>query len=174
MKTFDELWAEAQQKSAEYLASRTTPETRTDVKHNIHMMNVNENHYRWVHEQTPEKIVVCKICGILCTSNYSAPTGPYMQEHQVCFSHAFWEERAVRHQVEPSLVINGHVYGDGGESSDRSQFLGHGGHRFYLKQGDRVWTTNNLWSGGCIPEEFRERMPDNAEFLTKEQYEEAK
>lgn len=176
MKTFDELWAESQAKMAEYIATRTTPETRSEAEYNLGTMNMNQNYYRHRHEKDPGSVVICKFCGKMDSDNYTKPTGPYILEHSVCLGHALWTQRAAYHQANPrALIVNGHMYSDGGESREQSQYLGHGGRRFHIRclSGD-VFTTNNLWFGGCIPEEFRDRMPNNAEFLTKEQYEEAK
>lgn len=167
---FDKLYMAARQKAEEYRDSRKTASARADAKHALAAVTVNYNYFRSVFEARPDQITVCKICGRMDTNTYSAPTGPYMREHSVCFGHALWEER-IRNADRATIVINGNLYSDGGESKDRPQFLGHGGRRFYIKKGDHVWTTNNLWSGGPIPEEMQDRLPNNAEFLTKEQYE---
>ena len=36
-----------------------------------------------------------------------------------------------------------------------------------FKDGHTI-TTNNLWCHGTIPEDFRNKLPDNAEFYTPE------
>lgn len=49
---------------------------------------------------------------------------------------------------------------------------GFNGDRFNIKFSDgRLATTTNLWSQGTIPERFRERLPDNAKFIGKDEYE---
>ena len=40
------------------------------------------------------------------------------------------------------------------------------GRRFWIRFKDgRVLTTNNLWCGGKVPDEFRKDFPDTAEFF---------
>jgi len=70
-----------------------------------------------------------------------------------------------------SSDFGGQCYCDGGEvkNPDQHPFLGCAGRRFWIRFFDgRTITTNNLWCQGEIPEEFREELPDNAEFYTPE------
>ena len=50
-----------------------------------------------------------------------------------------------------------------------------GGQDFYIQfdDGDLIHT-RNLWLNGDIPAEFRDQLPDNAKFLSAEQYREAR
>jgi hypothetical protein len=51
---------------------------------------------------------------------------------------------------------------------------GMNGDRYNIKFDDgRLATTTNLWSQGTIPERFRERLPDNAVFISTAEYEAA-
>ena len=86
-----------------------------------------------------------------------------------CYCLNFWQE--IITEKEEHIIINGQCYYDDGEvkNPDRHLFLGHAGRRFWIKFFDgRTITTNNLWSQGDIPEEFREELPDNAEFYIPE------
>lgn len=86
-----------------------------------------------------------------------------------CYCYNFWQE--IIAEKEEHIIINGQCYYDDGEvkNPDRHLFLGHSGRRFWIRFFDgRTITTNNLWSQGDIPEEFREELPDNAEFYTPE------
>lgn len=173
--TFDDLFNASVAKMEEYINTRTTGETRAEAKHDLHMMQTNKNYLKHQFDKNPEILVTCKICGQLAAANYTEPSKSDMLNNQLCFGHALWNRRAAEHHVSSGnvMVINGHMYSDGGESRDQSQYLGHSGRRFcILRRSGEGYTTNNLWFGGCIPEEFRDRMPDDAEFITKEQYEE--
>lgn len=49
-------------------------------------------------------------------------------------------------------------------------FLGHGGRLFKIKMlsDGQIVETNDLWYQGEIPQEYRDRFPDNAEFVKEE------
>lgn len=166
---FDKLFAEAVEQMQKYIDRQTTERTKSDAEHRLKMMRINRGYYsgQWARG----KAFMCHGCGQIDTPNYTAPTGEEMQVQQICFRCNHWEQIANK-QDPRNLIIDGCIYGDGGNyPNTRSQYLGFGGHRWYIKRDGRVWTTNNLWSGGTIPEEFRERLPNNAEFLTKEEFE---
>lgn len=80
-----------------------------------------------------------------------------------CFSVNFWNECL----DDSAIIINGECYHDGGtKPSDFKGFLGHAGHVFTIRMKDgRVFSTNNLWYNGEVPEE--RQISDNAEFITQ-------
>lgn len=81
-----------------------------------------------------------------------------------CFHCKFW----IDYVGDPeAIVINGYHYMDGGrKTGTQSSFLGFGGREFKVRMFDgRVISTNNMWGQGDIPERFRSRIPDNAEFV---------
>ena len=96
-----------------------------------------------------------------------------MESDGICFTCAFWEEHARRFKAGYDkgkvFFVNGNRYHDGGMVDKRSErgFVGHGGYLFKIKMLDtgKIIETNNLWHQGSIPEHFRERMPNNAEFI---------
>ena len=47
-----------------------------------------------------------------------------------------------------------------------SPFRGYGGKGIKIKlHTGEIIVTNNLWHNGEVPKEFRDRLPDNAEFI---------
>lgn len=116
--------------------------------------------------EKPDVRVACPGCGSLDSGTfYSGAESKRMRETGECFTCAFWELKALA--GEP-LVIDGRVYGVGPEPvpGARQGFLGMGGRRFDVEMFDgRKFTTHNLWSGGEIPERFRDRLPNTARFL---------
>lgn len=69
-----------------------------------------------------------------------------------------WKDRSVR--------INGEHFMIGDDVPNPSQLKGHGGARFQIKFHDgRVVETTNLWHQGEIPKEFKDKLPDNADFV---------
>lgn len=118
----------------------------------------------------------CKECGnMIGSTKYCFPTPQKMHKHQVCFTCLFWREICER-PAEKRIVVDGCVYCDGGDKPGLTErevgFMGFGGRRFYIRRGEQVWTTNDLWHNGKVPPHFIGRLPNNAEFLTKEEYEE--
>lgn len=118
----------------------------------------------------------CRICGEPNFPTKYGDVGKILKEKNICFTCNHWEENE-KMIGRKKIIINGSKFADGGEVDRKitQGFVGHGGHRFYIKflETGEVFTTNNLWAQGKISKAFRERMPDNAIYLTKEQYEEA-
>lgn len=107
----------------------------------------------------------CTVCGETgFHRNYMGETGKRMKETGECFSCAHWGQRA---DNPPELVIDHYIYSIGpepGPNFDR-RFLGMAGRRFTIEFFDgRKVTTHNLWSGGEVPERFRDRIPNTANF----------
>lgn len=121
----------------------------------------------------------CSMCGKPEKATYIEPKGQKLKKNGLCFHCDSWVEKRTRYNAEgrkgPMLVINGDGRSDGGAQPDNQNkaFMGFGGSRFHLYNlvTGELWTTNNLWSYGEIPDNFRAGMPDNAVYLTKEQYE---
>lgn len=88
-----------------------------------------------------------------------------------CFSKHYWLERVNRQDVKTQVVVNHNVYQIEDENSS-SSFRGFYGAPFYIEffDGRKVRTTN-LWANGEIPDEFKDQLPDNAKFITKDEYE---
>jgi hypothetical protein len=70
-------------------------------------------------------------------------------------------------EIDPAIArVGGKHYAIGPERRGDKQLCGFGGAKFIIQffDGRRV-ETMNLWHQGVIPEHFRIRLPDNAEFL---------
>lgn len=86
-----------------------------------------------------------------------------------CFTKDYW--RRVIAEKEKHIIINGVCYRDCGnvDNPPRGLTLGHAGRRFWIRFKDgSTLITNNLWYQGEIPDEFREDLPDTADFYTPE------
>jgi len=118
----------------------------------------------------------CKICNIeesdpnrFCKSEER----DLMESDGLCFSCAFWENHARDFEEGKDkgkvFIVKGNRYFDGGEVDKRTArgFLGYGGADWKIRmlESGEITETNNLWHQGDIPEHFRGRMPDNAEFI---------
>lgn len=131
------------------------------------------------HIEAGGHIHFCSMCGRPEKAMYIEPKGTQLKKNGLCFHCDFWVEKRTLYNAQgrkgPLLVINGDGRSDGGAQPDGQvrAFMGFGGsvfHLYNLVTGE-LWTTNNLWSYGEIPDNFRAGMPDNAVYLTKEQYE---
>jgi predicted RNA-binding Zn-ribbon protein involved in translation (DUF1610 family) len=94
--------------------------------------------------------------------------GQQLKELGLCHDCGFWTEK-IQDADEPNSVrIDGTCYWIGKEDSDEPHnWRGFGGHQFTIVFHDgRQVITTNLWCLGHIPERFRERLPDNAVFLS--------
>jgi len=88
-----------------------------------------------------------------------------------CFTTNFWEEK-VRLADEYTPVVNGTRYHMtlSKKKENGWNMMGHGGSMFYIKFNDgRTFKCNNLWCQGDVPEAFKDRIPDNAVFVTPEE-----
>lgn len=108
---------------------------------------------------------ICKVCGKPFTkTKWGEPYKLICSEE--CFEKNFWLE--IIQEKEHHPVIDGTCYYlNRNDLEGRGPFKGCAGHHFrirFLDTGEVVDTTN-LWVNGDIPEEFRDRLPDTAEFL---------
>lgn len=80
-----------------------------------------------------------------------------------CFRKAFWQEKVDR--KDDYLIIEGVCYYVGDEN-DKGSFRGFSGRKFYIrKRNGQLLKTTNLWCQGDVPDEFRDELRDNAEFV---------
>lgn len=105
---------------------------------------------------------------------YGEPVKSQMRGRQLCFSCNFWINRIEKFDEDGDrtyLTVDGAVYSFYTKEPmvDKSKhgFLGFGGRVWwiYFPSTDTRIKTNNLWHGGDVPEHFRDRIKDNAEFL---------
>lgn len=118
---------------------------------------------RFEREGTP--FVTCRECGNLDAAE--GANGDQLSRRSLCFSCNFWQEWVERDEADPlSVRVDGCHYHIGDEKSS-SSFRGFGGRLFSIRFFDgREVTTTNLWCQSDIPTHFRDRLPDNAEFVT--------
>lgn len=105
----------------------------------------------------------CRECGI--PINQVDRWGYPSHEQGLCFTCGFWHEKLPFAEDPSSVRVEGTHYWI---APDEPQplFRGFGGSWFTIKFHDgRVVKTNNLWCQGEIEQRFRDRLPDNAEFV---------
>lgn len=104
----------------------------------------------------------CRICG------REFKDIKYIKPYQdICSSKChqinFWKE--IEQEKDKYVFIDGHSYMIAPENSNFS-FRGFSGNKFKIKlENGRIIETTNLWHQGIIPEEFKESLKDNAEFI---------
>lgn len=106
---------------------------------------------------------------------YNDGTAQQLLARKLCFDCNYWwkflydevkEEHYHHHST--AVVIKGEVFTDGGTvPKGYKGMTGHGGREFTIcmLDGSKEWTTNNLWAGGAVPDLWRDKIVDNAEFV---------
>lgn len=111
-----------------------------------------------------EPVIYCKECGHHINLNYFDSERKKLIERNLCFFCNYWSQLIGR----GGIVINGEHYMVGSAKTPSSH-NGFSGRWFYIKMNDgREIRTCDLWYQGAIPERFRDRLPDNAEFTSGE------
>lgn len=107
----------------------------------------------------------CTECGAQERGNWFDDIAKKLAEQKRCHSCDFWLGH-VRDAAKPEVArIDGTHYRIGKENANPDGFRGFAGQRFKIKFSDgREVETTNLWCQGAIPERFRNRLPDNAQF----------
>lgn len=164
---YEAMYANCLKRMDEYIKTQRTEEQIRSAKHQKHNVVINKGHIKYCIDKG-EKVVQCDICGALATTNYTKPTPQRMIDQNLCFHCLLWQDR-VNENDPKRLIIEGGMYSDGGDQpSNHSNTLGFGGRRFKIERDGLVWSTNNLWFAGVVPEEWREKLPDNAKFLKQD------
>ena len=116
--------------------------------------------------QTGKPFITCIECGRAEHGEWANKAD--IEARQLCFNCLFWHEK-IGIADEPRIVrINGNHYAIGDERKGGGKFSGFGGLEFSIRFNDgREITTHNLWGQGSIPRRFRERLPDNATWITQ-------
>lgn len=158
---FEKAFQTSKERLIAYAETQPSAAQKKDAAHRLRHLEINKTYYDF----NRHKMYACKKCGALEMASYVENVRAQMLEAEVCFYCNHWEQIAAMPD-DRLLVINGATYRDGGRKfNTNSGFLGHSGHVFRIRKDGVEWETNNLWSGGVIPEEFRDRLPDNAEFV---------
>lgn len=113
--------------------------------------------------------MICEICG----KEFDKPqyhTYDKICGDKDCFTKKFWLSIIEEKKYHP--VINGVCYYCDVDNpiSDSRGFRGFGGRYFKIRFIDtgKIIETNNLCHNGDVPKEFRDQLPDNAEFIQEE------
>ena len=95
----------------------------------------------------------------------------------LCFHCHFWIKQ-METRPERAVIVNGVHYRMGEEPSDPRSYrgmLGFGGAEWKIQFKDgrepALVVSHNLWHQGHIPDRFKDRLPDNAEFIPKPELE---
>lgn len=80
-----------------------------------------------------------------------------------CFTKKFWNNIVA--EKDEHIVVDGICYAIA--PAPINGFYGFGGRRFKIKMLDTgdVIETNNLWYQGAVPEEYRDLLPNTAQFI---------
>lgn len=161
---FESMYEKSMLLLDEYIKTQVTDEQIAEVKHQKSHVVMNKNYYKQIAIKG-DHIHVCKSCGALESATFTEPSKSQLIENETCFHCNHWYQIA-NSTDKTRLVINGRTYKDGGNSpNSRKDFLGFGGHKWKIERDGVVFETNNLWSGGTVPNEFRSMLPDNAIFV---------
>lgn len=119
-----------------------------------------------------------KIC-VICGKDYSDEIFDLVKPGH-CFQCSHWEEqyeldttfRSNPENNQVVIIVDGcHYVADIDTNKKDDFFKGFGGSNWYVKFNDgRIGAFDNVWHQGEIPERFRQKLPDNAVFITQEQY----
>jgi hypothetical protein len=83
---------------------------------------------------------------------------------------AYWAERVELRDHPASVRVGGVQYFALPEDGT-SPFRGHGGAEFLIKFGDgRLVRSTNVWQSGEVPKACRGQLPDNAEFVSRDEF----
>ena len=110
-------------------------------------------------------IIICRECGKReDVSRWGDSIENDLVEKQLCFYCDFWIEKInIKDKPNVARINNNHYVIE----PNNAFFKGYGGQEFTIKFNDgKIVTTHNLWYQGKIPEIFRDRLPNNAKFIT--------
>lgn len=118
--------------------------------------------------------VTCKECFGLIDLKYIESVSQKMIDHGVCHTCLYWTEIINDRKNPNRLFVKGLAYyfkPYRDIPSQEKHVLGFGGRIFYIQMSDgELKITNNLWCNGTIKDRFVDRLPDNALFLNKDEY----
>jgi hypothetical protein len=162
---FEALFSESLLRFDAYIATQVTEEQILSAQHKKKTVEMNKGHFKWMIDKG-DTVISCRSCGALSTTSYVKPICDELAEHQLCYHCNHWRKVADT-QDKTRLIIDGHIYGDGGNRPNETcrHLLGFGGHVWTIERDGRVWQTNNLWSGSTVPQEHRGALKDNARFV---------
>lgn len=161
---FEEMYQKSLLLLDAYIATQQTNDQIADAKHHKNHVEINKNYFK-SRAMNGEHLHICKICGSIESATFTEPSKSQLIENETCFHCNHWMQIA-KEQDKTRLIIKGRTYSDGGNSPKaRGELLGFGGRKWKIDREGFVFETNNLWSGGTIPNEYRNLLPDNAHFI---------
>jgi hypothetical protein len=111
----------------------------------------------------------CKICGQIVDTAFCEPIRTTIKESNICFNCQHWLRIEETLSDDRRYIINNASYFVRDDINANDGFRGFGGAEFKIKRfgSDEIVVTHNLWCQGEIPEHWRKRLPNNAEFINK-------
>ena len=116
----------------------------------------------------------CKICGAEFDETLRE------NESDLCFSCYFWNEqyeldKNYRNKPENQsvvIIVDGHHYvADTDPSHKKNVYKGFCGTSHFVKfNNGEIAAYDNLWHQGKIPENFMDKLPNNAKFISLDEY----
>lgn len=164
VENFDERFAESLRRLRANVDLEVTEGQKFDAEGQYKHVAMNMGFFR--HWLGKKDFAICNTCGAMTSFDYVEPVKSQMLEHGECHHCNYWRQLALK--TDPArLVIDGHIYGDGGNQPNavRKDWLGFGGHVWKIERDGKVWETNNLWSGSTVPQRWIEHFPNNACFV---------
>lgn len=127
-----------------------------------------KNHWPRDYVGHPRPQVHCIECSKYEVIVWNRSVEMVLRERSLCYSCNFWHEKML--SPGRSLVVDGCRYGIGSEGKSDNAHRGFGGQEFLVKFFEGVpfdILTTNLWHNGEVPDHYRDRLPDTAEFGTR-------
>lgn len=113
--------------------------------------------------------ITCVFCGKDEELHWDEVTNKECKEQQYCFYCNFWSRLDPTKRKTPirrHIVVQSVHYTTAADTNEPSRWKGHGGRLFKIKRADgTIEECSNLWCQGNIPPIWREKFPDNAEFV---------
>ena len=114
--------------------------------------------------------VICSECGKEEKATFGGTVGKLMVEKCLCFECAFWTEKIEIFSNRHAIIDGKMFYIKDDKPKEYKGFLGFGGRKFNIQFNDgQIITTRNMWHNGEIPDHFRDRLPDNAVFISEKE-----
>ena len=112
----------------------------------------------------------CIECGAQLTFEWADEFMTQIRLRRMCFTCNFWQEKV---EWTDGIRIEGtHYHASSEDVPQRTIFRGFGGSPHYIEMFDgRLIESRNLWCQGAVPHNWKERLPDNARFLKKDEFE---
>lgn len=117
----------------------------------------------------------CKECQTKIKLSYGEELNVELKKEQLCSTCHFWnnivkeETNKILYNSDKNrrVIIDGKCYYPNGYKTNTKKYmLGFSGKEFNIIMNDGTKIlTNDLWYNGIIPTHFRNRLPDNAEFI---------